>query len=975
MKPLTIQRYLQAHLCTAVATLLVAVTFLGVDQVQHLFEPAPWALLADSPKILACFLAIVGLFGLYAVALWWVVPPNSPAPPDDPPIAPGFSGRIAHWLDVWRRWSSAKFNIVQQNMAGRQGWFALALLVAAAVLLFVDWHAPHLPIIGTQVSRAAFCWLGVCWAIWLLLNPRPREATYIGQMLFRVLIAFTFFNLLGETLWSLSLREVISVRNYSLWAMLHVSFCLLMLGRITDHWAQLSLLPLRPALLIGLVLFAGSHSSEIVGQSVDWKLFDSTEDPDDPALALPAHWGPWKADDEQDRWLQHLAARLDGLDPDEPVILVAASGGGSRAALFTSLVFEQLRRWELRDDDDDPETPAILVDAPVDPAAAASHRLADQVLLISSVSGGTFASTEYLGRVLSEGRTGFPDIPRPRTCFEEEVRFRMNERVDEIRETFRVFETPDALARHPYGPRGPEFIEQAQTVCHAADPLWFHRSEFVDHVSTDFMAPLLRGILLPAQERGAAVQSYWRDQLHLPHCQLRHSNLDSHNLPIEERRRVPLLVANVTEVDRGSALLVGFPPIPPYFFGGRYAKFHAFPCRALTNLDPDDQEMPRVELTEAARLSANFPWGFSSAQLAQRPDVEPTHLIDGGVFDNTGISTMRFLFERLHDWSEAAQLARAAGEKPAPSYQLADDLMTSLRKRGVILIEIDSGAKQEPPSGIAKTLPGIFEPVTALENVSYTSADRIALEHLRRLKKIFDGPGIETTLERWEREVGPEPLRVIRHDFGSKLEDGNITMFHAMRITCNHETNIMTSWALSPNDKAKVFVQFLIERPKAAEWLAHLIDVQARSAVLLDLFQRSEDDPQRLATTELIPIYEDLLWFNRETERELRKADLVQQRAFARLRQGDKGESLVAGATPEAPNAAPRSVTILAAAEPSPPDSPQPEVPFGSPPNRTPSRATSSAPKADEMQTEDAPLWRKYRSSPSSKLRQMMNRK
>lgn len=948
----TLQRYLQAHLCTAVATLVVVVAFLGIDQVLHLFEPAPRALLADSPKVLACLSAIVAMLGAYLFALWWVVPPNPPQIPPDPTIAMGIAGRIAHWSRGLSGWFRSRYAAVQANMGRRQGAIAMLVLASGCGLLFLPDQYSDWPIVGDWPARVAIWWMSIAWTIWLLVNPPPRQAGYIGRMLFRVLLAFTFFSLLGEVLWTLAVREVISFRNVTLWAVLHASFCVMMLGRITDHWAQLTLLPLRPLLLIAIVVGAGVHPATNVGKVVSWKAFDSTEDAEDDKPDPPAFWGPWQADDEEDRWLQHLAARLDGLDPGKPVLLVAASGGGSRAALFTSLVFEQLRRWELRDDDENPETPAILVDAEIDPSAATSRRLSDQVLLVSSVSGGTLASTEYIGRSLAPHQKGFPAIPAPKTCFEEEVRFRMKERVDEIRDTFRVFETPDAIDRHPYGLRGPEFIANAQEICHAPEPLWFHRSEFIDDVSIDFMAPLLRGVFLPSLERGASVQTFWQDQLHRPHCQLRHTNLDSHALPIADRRRVPLLIANVTEVDRGSAMLVGFPPVPPFFFGGKFAKFHAFPCRDLTNLDPDDEAITQVDLTEAARLSANFPWGFSSAQLAQRKGVEPAHLIDGGVFDNTGISTLRFVIERLHDWAEAARVAREQSQTPAPSYQLAEQIMTTLRKRGVILIEIDSGAKQEPPSGIAKSLPGIFEPVTALENVSYTSADRIAQEHLRRLKKIFDGPGIETTLERWQREVPSKSLQSIHRNFGYKLEDGNVTMFHAMRITCNHETNIMTAWALSPNDKAKVFVQFLIERPKAAEWLAQLIDVQDRTSVLLDLFERSEDDPRKLATTELVPIYEDLLWFNRETERELRKADLVQQRTFARLRKGGKGEKLVEGSAPEAPNSAPRPTVVAA-------------VNIAS--------ETQAEPPRDVSQP--APIWDKYRNSPSIKLRQMMSRR
>ncbi|HND53134.1 MAG TPA: hypothetical protein PLV92_12080, partial [Pirellulaceae bacterium] len=411
----------------------------------------------------------------------------------------------------------------------------------------------------------------------------------------------------------------------------------------------------------------------------------------------------------------------------------------------------------------------------------------------------------------------------------------------------------------------------------------------------------------------------------------------------QKRRGVPLLIANVTEVDRGTALILGFPPLPPDFFGGSVARFRAFPCRELTNLDAESDldEMFQVDLTEATRLSANFPWGFSSAKIASRGVQSRVHLIDGGVFDNTGIATIRYVFERLHDWAEAA---RKDGEKAGASYKLADKVMTRLRKRGVILIEIDSGAKQEPPRGLATILPGIFEPLSALENVSYTNADGVAQEHIRRLKKIFDGPGIETTLERLSSEVEPAKLREIEKDFGYKLEDGNITMFHAFRVTCNHDTNVMTAWALAPSDKAKVVVQFLIERNRAAERIAQLLDIQARTAALLEQFALPRNSNDRRPADDLVRSYHDLLEFNREFEMEQRKSDLVQQSTYATLR--NKPKSRVAKTASTVGHSAPHEMVAASAM-----------------------RAAAAASADESEKPAKLPVWKRYESSPSKNLR------
>ena len=44
-------------------------------------------------------------------------------------------------------------------------------------------------------------------------------------------------------------------------------------------------------------------------------------------------------------WLTALNARLETTDEKQPVVLIAASGGGSRAALFSALIYEALSRF------------------------------------------------------------------------------------------------------------------------------------------------------------------------------------------------------------------------------------------------------------------------------------------------------------------------------------------------------------------------------------------------------------------------------------------------------------------------------------------------------------------------------------------------------------------------------------------------------------------------------------------------------
>ena len=288
-------------------------------------------------------------------------------------------------------------------------------------------------------------------------------------------------------------------------------------------------------------------------------------------------------------------------------------------------------------------------------------------------------------------------------------------------------------------------------------------------------------------------------------------------------------------------------------------------------------------------------------------------------------------------------------------------IMGKLRRRGVVLIEIDSGAKQEPSRGVATVLPGIFEPVTALENVSYTGADRVAQEHIRRLKKIFAGPSISATLERLRYDAADELLRRVDRDFGFKLEDGNLTMFHSLRITCNHEKNVMTAWALAPSDKAKVFVQFLLERPKAAERIAQLIDVQSRTATLIERFETPPRPPERYATDELVAMYYDLLKFNSATQFDLRKEDLQQARSFASLRGEVDRAKVLNEAAP-----APPSDRSMTAWDVPPGLSPADGAENVAGPARTTVATVAPAPSAP-------PTWKQFQQSPSAKLRRTLS--
>src|SRR5690606_35200666 len=88
-------------------------------------------------------------------------------------------------------------------------------------------------------------------------------------------------------------------------------------------------------------------------------------------------------------------------------------------------------------------------------------------------------------------------------------------------------------------------------------------------------------------------------------------------------------------------------------------------------------------------------------------------ILDGGVVDTTGLDTVHHLILSL----------QRVAESSAPSRARAGQVLNVLRRRGVIVIEIDSGAKplKRETGGV---LAAVKEPLSALNNALYGNADR-----------------------------------------------------------------------------------------------------------------------------------------------------------------------------------------------------------------------------------------------------------
>ena len=96
-----------------------------------------------------------------------------------------------------------------------------------------------------------------------------------------------------------------------------------------------------------------------------------------------------QADAETD-WYRFIEDRLTSIPEDEPVVIVFASGGGSRAAIFTALTLEFLARTHVGS--------LGQRQSPGEPSES-RRSWADNIVLISAVSGGSLATAHFVARV------------------------------------------------------------------------------------------------------------------------------------------------------------------------------------------------------------------------------------------------------------------------------------------------------------------------------------------------------------------------------------------------------------------------------------------------------------------------------------------------------------------------------------------------------------------------------------------------
>jgi hypothetical protein len=669
---------------------------------------------------------------------------------------------------------------------GRRVVTILFLAVALGNFLVRSWHGPLAdshrlyPLAG--MACVLFGWLCLFAALWFAFYarwgpPAGRGPGQVATVSGRLLSLVLFTTLVDEGIWVLADHwpTMFSYRLSSIGAVFHLAFLVVGLASLVDIVHRESGWPVRQAVVTTLSIYV-----------LFW--LGPSPIPERPAGTAQ---GP--------QWYDRFASRLDATakaadGSPTPVLFVAASGGGSRAAYFTALVFEALKDMKMTDSAGNP----FYITPPGGKSRPATW--ADQIVLISSVSGGSLASAYYAHGAPKP----WPSPAALRQSFGDALQSEAGRQYQSERHAryLRIWQDASRYTEDPDYKKRVDAVAAKDGDKPPFDaPNWMLASRFGDDMCMDFMAPLLRGVRTPGVDRGSSLSHFWEQRFGWADT----TNLDGfgpRRYDMDQAEPPPLLLFNTTHARKGTRMVIGLPPLPEQMLGVRAEQRPVQPRQAaLDPLDPhyyhtqtlaDMDPTYCLSLADAVRLSANFPWGLPTARL--KADVPPWDLLDGGVNDNTGIPAL---------WEVVDHLENRSAKDPK-----ALQILTKLRSRGVVFVEIDSGAK---PS--FKDQSEVFTPIQGLNNATYVTATAARGWYLEQLQQLLD-PRRD---EQLQKALTPERRQVVNASLldtrqAALGQQGYRPMF-LRPFVCNHAdpSDVMTAWALAPNHKTKVLATFYCE--------------------------------------------------------------------------------------------------------------------------------------------------------------------
>ena len=811
--------------------------YLGCWFPDRIYNVLLWAISAPEPDVAApaggpSLAALIKLLGCQE--------PWGAAPPDG---ASESHRRLRPWLKAW--------GVLFLSMGAAIFWFGAS---GDSGRLY--------PLAGAfcQIMGMLFVLLGSWASVAAFYHNFQKSDRLIPIELYQVRLLGWFFltAVSGECLWFFATREccgqVFSYRLYTIWGIVELLVTILLLALLADRWDRATQIwPIRVLFLVLVVSVVWWKGGPAVVSENDF-LIDCTKEQRDTWRQASIDDSA-RLDERNQAWFTDCEAQIQQIKQTSqdrgPFIIVAASGGGSRAAIFTALALETLGRTPLQTDK------PILAEDEIDPQVPT---WANNVLFISGVSGGSLATAYYVQRLGSQ-QPSFQAIPDLHNTTKTELIHRLHNRArggienflekksgfpqpaidaDKAREDWenrirelqaipkRTTEEESELAdgkiyldllwsewywQELMKVDGDENNERLREEFRKRPELqrarWILRSGAMDAMCMDFMAPLFRSLPTLTLDRGDALARFWTEQFGWKNS----TNISGYQAPITSRNygtsTLPLVLFNASDVAKGSRLAVGFPPLP----SDLWAK--VYPDASDSSRQPKSFERPktfaelqpahRISLARAVRMSSNFPWGFHVMEFpVQDPKQSPIHVLDGGVVDNSGLDTLYELFHAL-EWYETDERA-----KNHPYQAHARAILNDLRQLGVVILEIDSGGKLSR-SGSRGPLAGVLEPTDALNNAAFTNSERIKHFYLAEIRRILT-PNLH--------DLNGRDLQAatLLTPFNAQLSALPLNVYH-VQFQCNHinedkdtaKRDVMTAWALGPDDKAEVIARFLAE--------------------------------------------------------------------------------------------------------------------------------------------------------------------
>jgi hypothetical protein len=767
------------------------------------------------------------------------------APPEAGTTAAAADGALRQAIDWWlcftpRRWLWATGATV----------VGLVLIVVSMAVAPLDkpWPMADYPltILGFLFLGLAACYLFGRWVKLWVRAERSHRA--MGRILAWLLLSFAF----GEAIWALAYfpwaNWLISYRLYAVWGVLRLVVLIVLVASLFDTLDEETAPPWRIFGLICVVLVALAFRV-----------------PNPESLRKPALPDGKPADPAD--WARHLKARIDaipkikdenGKERKGPVVLVAASGGGSRAAIFAGLVLEALSR----------ETFCEI----------SKTKWGDHIVLVSGVSGGSLGSARYISGL--GGQKDAKLLEALKESIPLELASRMTkmageflvQQQEELNETKKAYKNPDDRKREelkrkeqtvkaaeltqrfcewrlaceldPESEKAKNPSADAKEKAQLRDMEWVVRSPIMDSLCTDFMAPVLRGALTPLESRGQALRRFWSGGFGWGKNLDRTGYAAEGGKPSFDPHNYPLAIYNSSDVRRGVRIAVGFPPLPADFLGAGAGAATAtddwrprYPPACLADLDNERA----IYLTDAVALSANFPFGFNAITFDRRSGEDRENLrrgedlavkiLDGGIVDNTGIDTLFLVLEAIR----AEALSTRAGPDPALYREIWEEFLD----RRVYLVEIDSGAKPEKPGPATRFVSVLLDPLGSMNNASFTNAARDKHHFFDALGKRLSRPvDLSAALQKLSKDAAklpPAEMELFREL--SDRQTTGVRRFNWVRFDANHfeGENVQTAWSLAPRHKALLLARFLNE----------LAYVKPKLRLLCELARKDEANDRR----------------------------------------------------------------------------------------------------------------------------------